>query len=83
MKARLTGGGRGHRGRRSVKNVVDAATQSGNRDDDDTRDQGYQQTVFHRGRTRLIFEKILDPFHFVLSFFLWYWFFHVVLGFPG
>ena len=53
---------------------VEVGTQSGNRNDDHHRDQRHQQAVFHRARTRLIFEKILDPFHFFLSFF-WYWFF--------
>jgi hypothetical protein len=60
-----------------VKLVPDAGSQKGNPADDDHRDQRHQQTVLHRARTRLIFEKILDPFHFFIPFlvigFLWLW----------
>ena len=55
---------------------------STHRSNDDDCNQPHQQAVFHRARARLIFEKILDPFHFVLSFWLlgfsvWFWVFPV------
>ena len=56
---------------------IDLGTHELNRSNDNHCDQPHQQAVFHRARTRLIFEKILDPFHFFIPFlvigFLWLW----------
>jgi hypothetical protein len=59
-----------HYGVNIGKGLVYFGPQSLNRDDDHRSDQRHHQAVFHRGRTRLIFEKILDPLHLPLSFFV-------------
>jgi hypothetical protein len=49
--------------RNRLKLGFEVGPQSRNRHADHHRDQCHQQAVFHRARTRLIFEKVLDPFH--------------------
>jgi hypothetical protein len=63
-----------------IKGRCDTPSQGRNRNNDRHCDQRYQQAILHRGRARLIFEKILDPFHFVLSL-IGYWVFPCGFGF--
>jgi hypothetical protein len=44
--------------------VIQVGAQGRDRPDDDTGNQSYQQAVFHRARSRLVFEEVSDPFHF-------------------
>jgi uncharacterized membrane protein (DUF485 family) len=69
-KARLLGGGVTNSVSDGGECTLEVGTQSGNHADNHRRDQRHHQAVFHRGRTRLIFEKILDPFHVPLSSFV-------------
>jgi hypothetical protein len=60
-----------------VKPGIDVLAQKRNPGDDNHCNQRHQQAVFHRARTSLIFEKVLDPFHFFIPFSvigsLWLW----------
>jgi hypothetical protein len=48
-----------------IERGVQSGAQGGDRPDDDTGDQSYQQAVLNGTRTGFVFEEVSDLFHFV------------------